>query len=56
MQVQEGTSIRVVQMEYTQYGINLLRTFYYICIQPKEGSLTAYTITDGIISDKTVEW
>jgi uncharacterized cupin superfamily protein len=54
--VREGTSIRVAPDGVRAIRNNSSEDLYYICIQAKEGSLTAYTKTDGIITDKTVEW
>jgi mannose-6-phosphate isomerase-like protein (cupin superfamily) len=54
--VQEGTSIRVAPDGVRAIRNNSFEDLYYICIQAKEGSLTVYTKTDGIITDKTVEW
>lgn len=54
--VREGSSVRVSPDGDRAVRNNSSEDLYYICIQAKEGSLTAYTKTDGIITDRSVEW
>lgn len=56
IEVQEGSSIRVSPDGVRAVRNNSAEDLYYICIQAKEGSLSAYTKSDGVITDRSVEW
>ncbi|GAX91574.1 cupin domain-containing protein [Effusibacillus lacus] len=56
LDVEEGTVIRVAPEGVRTWRNHSTEDLYYVVIQAKANSLTAYTATDGVIPDKKVEW
>jgi mannose-6-phosphate isomerase-like protein (cupin superfamily) len=56
MAVEEGTAVRVAPEGVRSWRNTGDEDLFYVCIQAKEGSLTAWTISDGVSVPGPVEW